>query len=175
VVGPLSQRDGAPYFIVAASEQGFRCDQITVADDKDRTAFVADLGKVKGVVVHDLDCELRMAKLCEVLWPGPRISALRKAVEAEQAAKQAHNTLYQDYIKHLPAVPLDTPLERGKLYHTVMQHDDWCAFYSGAACNCNPIITRHIEPERSYRPKAGSSLRSSSVISPSVRLQAPNC
>ena len=155
VVGPLSQRDGAHYFIVAASERGcgFRCDQINVNGDsgnKDRTAFIADLGKIKGFVIHNLDCELRMAKLCEALWPGPRISDLRKAVEAELAVKQAHNTFYQDYVKHLPAVPVDAPLERGHVYHTVIQHDDWCAIYDGDKdCNCSPIITRHVEPERS--------------------------
>jgi hypothetical protein len=35
-----------------------------------------------------------------------------------------------------------------------MQHDDWCAIYdkpngSAADCNCNPIVSRHIEPKRS--------------------------
>ena len=35
VVGPLSQRDGTHYFIVAASERGrgFRCNQIIVDGD----------------------------------------------------------------------------------------------------------------------------------------------
>jgi len=90
-----------------------------------------------------------MAELCEALWPGPRISELRKAVEAERAVKQAHNKFYQDYIKHLPIVPIDAPLERGHVYHTVIEHDDWCACYSGAECNCKFTVSRHIEPERS--------------------------
>ena len=81
-----------------------------------------------------------------------RISELRKAVEAEHVVKQAHNTFYRGYVKHLPTVPLDTPLERGKVHHLAIQHDDWCRFYQTqniADCNCKPIISRHIEPERS--------------------------
>jgi hypothetical protein len=33
-------------------------------------------------------------------------------------AKQ--NRLYNDYVRHLPRVPLDAPYERGRLYHMVM-------------------------------------------------------
>ena len=38
------------------------------------------------LVVHDTDDEVQMARLCETLWPGKRISALRAAVEREYAA-----------------------------------------------------------------------------------------
>ena len=64
-------------------------------------------------------------------------------------AKKGHTDFYNKYVKHLPCVPLDVPMERGKVYHHIVHHDDWCAFYSGEACNCNPIITRHVEPRRS--------------------------
>jgi hypothetical protein len=52
-------------------------------------------------------------------------------------------------VQHLPRVPLDAPLERGRVYHVVMAHDAWCAIYSGKECNCSPIISRHAEPRRS--------------------------
>jgi hypothetical protein len=50
---------------------------------------------------------------------------------------------------HLRRVPLNAPLERGRVYHLVIAHHDWCAFYEGGECNCDPVITRHIEPKRS--------------------------
>jgi hypothetical protein len=60
-----------------------------------------------------------------------------------------HNKFYRNYVRHLPRLPIDAPLERGRVYHMVFHHDEWCAFYSGAPCNCNPIISRHAEPVRS--------------------------
>jgi hypothetical protein len=59
------------------------------------------------------------------------------------------NKFYSGYVAHLPRVPIDGPLEPGRVYHMVFHHDEWCAFYDGRPCNCNPIITRHIEPRRS--------------------------
>ena len=38
------------------------------------------------ILIHDTDDELYMAKFCEMLWPGDRITQVRKAVEAERAA-----------------------------------------------------------------------------------------
>ena len=71
----------------------------------------------------------------------------RQRRRARSAAR--HNRFYQTYVRHLPRVPLDAPLERGRVYHLVVHHDHWCAFYSGRACNCNPIVSRHAEPVRS--------------------------
>jgi hypothetical protein len=65
------------------------------------------------------------------------------------AAQKLHGDFYTDYVRHLPQVPLYTPLERGGLFHIVVQHDGWCAFYDGDECNCDPIVTRHVEPRRS--------------------------
>jgi hypothetical protein len=94
VVGPLAWRpaDGTVakywYFIVCTSEakRGFRCDQVIVPEpDQDyRAAFILELARRKPKVVHDVDSELAMAKLCETLWPGERITNLRKRVEREQ-------------------------------------------------------------------------------------------
>jgi len=66
---------------------------------------------------------------------------------AEKVAR--HNKFYTTYVRHLPRVAADAPFERGKIYHVVFNHDAWCAFYDDKACNCNPTVTRHIEPERS--------------------------
>ena len=63
--------------------------------------------------------------------------------------KERENRFYTEHIRHLPQVPLDVPYERGRVYHTVMAHDDWCEIYKGNECNCDPIVTRHIEPKRS--------------------------
>jgi hypothetical protein len=64
-------------------------------------------------------------------------------------AMAQHNDFYNNYITHLPTVPPGAPLERGRVYHMVMHHDDWCSIYSGGGCNCDPIITRHVDPKRS--------------------------
>lgn len=33
------------------------------------------------------------------------------------------------------------PLERGKLTHIMVRHDDWCDVFRGGVCNCNPDIS----------------------------------
>ena len=101
VVGPLvwQPSDGKAskswYFAVATAEKrrGFRCDQITIGDgiqrDEARMSFLLALTRHKdrkALVVHDTDDELYMAKLCEALWPGERITRLRKQIEAERTA-----------------------------------------------------------------------------------------
>jgi hypothetical protein len=79
------------------------------------------------------------------------LKALRKQCKDEkrEARKKIETTFYQSYVAHLPQVPINAALERGKLYHEVHHHDDWCAIYDGNTCNCNVIITRHVEPKRS--------------------------
>ena len=59
------------------------------------------------------------------------------------------NKFYNDYVRHLPQVPLDAPIERGRIHHLVVHHDEWCAVYDGKDCNCDPNVSRHVEPERS--------------------------
>jgi hypothetical protein len=41
------------------------------------------------LVIHSMDDELQMAKWCEMLWPGERITKLRKGIEAERAEAAA--------------------------------------------------------------------------------------
>jgi hypothetical protein len=64
-------------------------------------------------------------------------------------ARRIDNAFYEAHVRHLPQVPLNAPLERGRVYHMVYQHDDCCARYAGVDCNCNPVVTRYIEPTRS--------------------------
>ena len=76
----------------------------------------------------------------------------RAAAARRQRNQEGHNTFYQRYVQHLPQVPLDAPLERGRVYHEAHHHDDWCRIYdtgNPADCNCNPAVTRHVEPRRS--------------------------
>jgi hypothetical protein len=99
VIGPLVKppigQSGPDYFVIASSEpgRGFRCDQISIGDGmgdgKECRSMVLGafvrFGIGRGLVVHDTDDELYMAKLCEAIWPGERISKLVKIIEAERA------------------------------------------------------------------------------------------
>jgi hypothetical protein len=100
VVGPLvwppAQGSGAErwYFTVATSdaEQGFRCDQVLVPKaerEEMRRSVLVELMRRRppALVIHDMDDELAMARMCETLWPGERITALRRAVEVEYAQR----------------------------------------------------------------------------------------
>ena len=74
----------------------------------------------------------------------------RKQRRAEKAKNRAReNRVYETYVRHLPEVPLDQPLERGRVYHMVFHHDDWCGIHAGGECTCNPTIERRVEPVRS--------------------------
>ena len=35
----------------------------------------------------------------------------------------------------------------GEAYITNVRHDDWCDFWSGGVCNCNPDIERVLIPD----------------------------
>jgi hypothetical protein len=88
-VGPVHLSPSKPklYFMVASwGLHGFRCDQMFVTDPDLRATFVNALAK-RRLVIHDCDDELEMAKLCETIWPGPKITALRQAVERERATQ----------------------------------------------------------------------------------------
>jgi hypothetical protein len=98
VVGPVSwqpadEATGAKfwYFIAATAGKNreFRCDQFGADNKADAEQFRASvmlaLMQRRPIVIHDVDDEVRMARLCETLWPGERISRLRKLVEAERS------------------------------------------------------------------------------------------
>jgi hypothetical protein len=94
VIGPLTWQpsDGVVakrwYFVVATSgTEGFRCDMTTVEAEhrvEMRMQVMAEFVRRRPLVIHDVDDELEMARLCEMLWPGPRITAIRKAIEEER-------------------------------------------------------------------------------------------
>ena len=95
VVGPVQWHPHAEgprwYFMVATcGPDGFRCDKLDVEGDADeaddvRAALFGALIQRRPLVVHDTDDELYMARLCETLWPGERITRLRQGVELERA------------------------------------------------------------------------------------------
>jgi hypothetical protein len=85
---PLGSASPHDYFMIASSQKdrGFRCDQITVGDGTQwRNDVIGAFVRRKPIVIHDTDDELYMVRLCEILWPGERITKLRKVVEAERA------------------------------------------------------------------------------------------
>jgi hypothetical protein len=80
------------------------------------------------------------------------MSVNRHQRRAAARNRRRHNRFYDDYIRHLPRVPLNAPLERGRVYHAVFFHDPWCRFYDRERiedCDCNVEVRRFIEPERS--------------------------
>ena len=52
-----------------------------------------------------------------------------------------------DYVEHLDQVPFGV-LERGRVYHSVYYHDDWCGIFKGGICTCSPTVKRYVEPQR---------------------------
>jgi hypothetical protein len=75
------------YFMVGSGDKRkqFHCDQINVNDEADRMAILLHLMQHRPLVLHTFDDELNFAKWCEKLWPGERVTRIRKAVEQELA------------------------------------------------------------------------------------------
>jgi hypothetical protein len=74
---------------------------------------------------------------------------MNRAQRRRAQAMARHNRFYETYVKYLPRVALDAPLERGRVYHVVYFHDDWCRIYGGGECNCAPTLEHYVEPVRS--------------------------
>jgi hypothetical protein len=56
--------------------------------EQQRGAVILELVQRRpSLVIHNVGDEVTMARWCEVLWPGKRVTALRKNVEAEYAAR----------------------------------------------------------------------------------------
>jgi hypothetical protein len=96
VVGPLVWQQSEQgkkewYFMIATSEEGcgFRCDQIVLGGHREvYVSLIAELHKRRPIVVHVVLDEVEMARLCEILWPGERISQLCAEVEADYYARE---------------------------------------------------------------------------------------
>jgi hypothetical protein len=81
------------YFTIATCDEKkeFRCDKIELKIDTEekreamRSSVIMEFLHRKPILVHDTDDELYAAWLCETLWPGERISGVRKGIEQERA------------------------------------------------------------------------------------------
>jgi hypothetical protein len=91
VVGPLvwQPSDGKAsrmWYVIACTGDEVRqfcCDQVILPDEDGRKDIIAALAR-SGVVIHDMDDELDMLRWCEAIWPGERVTSLRKIVEADR-------------------------------------------------------------------------------------------
>jgi hypothetical protein len=66
--------------------------------------------------------------------------------------QHAHTAIYQNYVRHLPTVPLFAPAEQGHVYHLALLHAKRCALWQTGNlidCDCEPKVRRHVEPTRS--------------------------
>jgi hypothetical protein len=95
VIGPVvwePKDDGRFwYFAVATGDgDGAHFDQLGSPErhlaEELRTALLLALIEERSIVLHDLDDELQMVRLCEALWPSEKTSRVRAGIEAEQAA-----------------------------------------------------------------------------------------
>jgi hypothetical protein len=76
----------------------------------------------------------------------------RQISKAARRNRYRHTKFYQEYVEHPPSVPIDAPPEPGRVYYVTFHHDAWCCFYETndmADCNCDVVITQHVEPVRS--------------------------
>lgn len=79
------------YFVVATGDgDGAHFDQLGSPErhlaEELRAALILALIEERGVVLHDTDDELTMARLAQALWPSEKTSRVRAGIEAEQAA-----------------------------------------------------------------------------------------
>ena len=101
VIGPTTWQQPDPreervwYFVIASGDRGgFFTVKISFGNDAEladrgRSAALVNFMMRRPIVVHDVDDELYMAQLCEAIWPCPKTSAIRAAIEAERA-RAAH-------------------------------------------------------------------------------------
>jgi hypothetical protein len=87
------------YFCISTCgpDKQFRTDSVTIDDPSwgegldgakaTRAEFLRMLVTRKPLVIHDVGDEVTMARLCERLWPGDRVTKLRQAVEDEYRAR----------------------------------------------------------------------------------------
>jgi len=98
VIGPLvwqPKGDDRFWYFVIASGAGKRArfDQIgsphkELAEDC-RLTLPLGVAQTPGILIHILDDELQMARLCEALWPSARTRRIRSAIQTERAAASA--------------------------------------------------------------------------------------
>jgi hypothetical protein len=96
-VGPLvwQPSDGIQpkvrYFMVCTGDNNreFHCDRVVCEDKGHRVGFIQALISLSSheapIILHNMDDELDMAHWCEELWPGEKITRIRRALEEERA------------------------------------------------------------------------------------------
>jgi hypothetical protein len=77
------------YFIaITGNDKGARIDRLAAATKplcQDlRSALAIALVHHRPLVIHDMDDELEMMRLCEILWPSPKTTRIRARIEAER-------------------------------------------------------------------------------------------
>jgi hypothetical protein len=81
------------YFVVASADEGIiRLDQMasdtkTLAQEFRDVLYVTLIQEKQPIIVHDINDELEMARLCETLWPSPKIRKIRADIEAERRSE----------------------------------------------------------------------------------------
>jgi hypothetical protein len=70
----------------AGPDKAWRADRI-MGGEEDRNILLMALASRRPLVIHDMDDELQAAKFCEVLWPGERITNVRKGIEIERGER----------------------------------------------------------------------------------------
>ena len=61
----------------------------------------------------------------------------------ERRAAQAKQRKGSGYLGRLLASP--QPQGAPGVHHVYIQHDDWCGFFKGGDCNCDPDMHRRAE------------------------------
>jgi hypothetical protein len=65
----------------------------------------------------------------------------RRAAEAKERKSLKRTIL------NWPMVP-PGEFPPGRVSHMLVQHDSWCRMLNGGTdCNCNPIVSRHLQPK----------------------------
>jgi hypothetical protein len=95
VIGPIvwqPKDDGRLWYFVVATRDGprTRFDQLgspqkELAEELQSALFVSLIHE-RSIVIHSMDDELQMARLCEVLWPSAKTRTIRANSAAERAA-----------------------------------------------------------------------------------------
>lgn len=75
-------------------------------------------------------------------------STMNRHKRRAAAARARQARLYPDYVRHLPRVPLDAPLDQSQVYFLVRGHEKGCAWFAGERCSCVPRLRLHVNPVR---------------------------
>lgn len=88
VIGPQCWREAQGrkinYFMLGLGDLSnqFYLIELSVDGEVERQEFIRALAEQRGAMMIDTDAEMRFIQWCESLWPGEKVSALRKKMEA---------------------------------------------------------------------------------------------